>query len=134
MSELQHFGVLGMKWGVRKAAAKGTQRSSTEKVSNIYDKELSYHEKRYRRLKDGKYIEVDGDNFEYVRVSKKEYGRIIDKLKKGKTMVEGMSMDQAIDTLEIAAGSKSWLNNIVIKPTRLRSAIDAYAISDYPRR
>ncbi len=130
MSELQHFGVLGMRWGVRKAAAK---RSSTEKVSNIYDKKLSYHEKNYRRLKDGEHAEVWGDDLDYARVSKKEYGHIIDKLKKGKTMVEGMSMDQAINTLEIAAGTKSWLNNILLKPVRLATAIDAYAISDYPK-
>lgn len=50
--ELQHYGVLGMKWGIRRARrknAKATYRKRTDKAFKEYEKTLSDIEKNYKR-------------------------------------------------------------------------------------
>lgn len=51
MSELQHYGIKGMRWGVRRFQnPDGTLTSAGKKRRNIYDINAEYYEKKAKKL------------------------------------------------------------------------------------
>lgn len=74
---LEHYGIPGMKWGVRKDRRSGRRKSATEEASTLTDKELR---KRVSRLEmEKRYVELtakrEGQNESTAsRVTKKGAG------------------------------------------------------------
>lgn len=48
-NELMHYGVMGMKWGIRRAASKSSQNNKLELKALKYDKKAAIQSKKIRK-------------------------------------------------------------------------------------
>lgn len=84
---LQHYGVLGMKWGIRKAEKKGTSYSYTSHRTNVYNKRAEKAAAKGKTEKAAKYskyasrsAELDKNKENLARSYKGAAGHVVSKV------------------------------------------------------
>lgn len=86
--ELQHYGVLGMKWGVRRGKADKVYAKASKKLTKLDEKATKHQKKAIRRTK-------MGDSTWYARdvfydMAKRSSMRAAKKMKKANKLVKNM--------------------------------------------
>lgn len=99
--ELQHYGVLGMKWGVRRGRADKVYSKASKKLAKLDEKATKYRKKaeKYTKKADSKFLGRDG----YEDMAAKNKRKAIKKMKKAEKLVKNMEKALAGTTIKLSA-------------------------------
>jgi hypothetical protein len=128
-NELNHYGVLGMKWGVRRARrkqAKAAYRKSTDEAFKKYEREINSIEKNYKRgqkMSDRDYAREEAADRKYQAAARKAK----DTYKKAKT---DRSNDAAIANKLYSQQSKA-ANKRVAQMSTGEALLQSYLMGSY---